>query len=84
MFLQSERVENYDKDGNKIEPKKIILKYKKYLMKEINFIYWPDCSKCHFVRPHLEKWCKENEIASTNFIDDIYTKIGLLCPKIGC
>lgn len=39
---------------------KIILKYKKYLMKEINFIYWPDCSKCHFVRPHLEKWCKEN------------------------
>ena len=38
MFLQSVRVENYDKDGNKIEPKEIILKYpliysllKKYL-----------------------------------------------------
>lgn len=29
-------------------------------MKEINFIYWDDCSKCHFVRPHLEKRCKEN------------------------
>ena len=26
MFLQSVRVENYDKDGNKIEPKEIILK----------------------------------------------------------
>lgn len=38
MFLQSVRVENYDKDGNKIKPKDIILKYpliysllKKYL-----------------------------------------------------
>lgn len=36
----------------------LIRKYTK--MKEINFIYWPDCSKCHFIRPHLEKWCKEN------------------------
>lgn len=36
----------------------LIHKYTK--MKEINFIYWDDCSKCHFVRKPLEDWCKEN------------------------
>lgn len=35
--------------------------YSKYKpMKEINFIYGPDCSRCHMIRPHLEKWCEEN------------------------
>lgn len=39
---------------------KIILKYKKYLMKEAIFIEWEACSKCHMMKPHVEKWAKEN------------------------
>ncbi len=34
---------------------KIILKYKKYLMKEAIFIEWESCSKCHMMKPHAEK-----------------------------
>lgn len=32
---------------------------KKYKM-ELTYIYWADCSKCHTLRPHVEKWCSEN------------------------
>ena len=34
---------------------KIILKYKKYLMKEAIYIEGLDCSKCHMMKPHAEK-----------------------------
>ena len=39
---------------------KIILKYKKYLMKEAIFIEGESCSKCHMMKPHAEKRAKEN------------------------
>lgn len=26
-------------------------------MKELTYIYWPDCAKCHTARPRVEKWC---------------------------
>lgn len=29
-------------------------------MKEVVFIYGEDCSKCHQIRPHIEKWAGEN------------------------
>jgi thiol-disulfide isomerase/thioredoxin len=29
-------------------------------MKECVLVTTSDCSKCRFVKPHLEKWCKEN------------------------
>ena len=29
-------------------------------MKEIVYIYWEDCSKCHQLRPHVEKWASDN------------------------
>lgn len=29
-------------------------------MKELAFIYWPDCAKCHTARPRVEKWCEKN------------------------
>lgn len=29
-------------------------------MKEIVFIYGDDCSKCHQIRPHVEKWASNN------------------------
>lgn len=36
--------------------------YNKYKMskKELTYVFWPDCSKCHQLRPHVEKWCSEN------------------------
>jgi hypothetical protein len=29
-------------------------------MKECVLITTNDCVKCKFIKPHLEKWCKEN------------------------
>lgn len=29
-------------------------------MKELTYVYGEDCSKCHQLRPHVEKWCSEN------------------------
>ena len=29
-------------------------------MKEVVFIYWEDCSKCHQIKPHVEKWADAN------------------------
>lgn len=29
-------------------------------MKECILITTNDCTKCKFIKPHLEKWCKEN------------------------
>lgn len=36
--------------------------YNKYKMskKELTYVFWPDCSKCRQLRPHVEKWCSEN------------------------
>lgn len=34
--------------------------FNKYKMKELTYIYWPDCAKCHQLRPHVEKRCSEN------------------------
>ena len=28
-------------------------------MKELVYIYWPDCSRCHTLKPHVEKRCDE-------------------------
>ena len=39
---------------------RLVLKYKKYLMKEAIFIEWESCSKCHMMKPHAEKRAKEN------------------------
>lgn len=39
---------------------KIILKYKKYLMKEAIYIEWDACSKCYLMKPHVQKWSEEN------------------------
>lgn len=30
------------------------------MKKEVVFIYGEDCSKCHQIRPHVEKWASEN------------------------
>lgn len=29
------------------------------MSKEVVFIYGEDCSKCHQIRPHVEKWASE-------------------------
>lgn len=29
-------------------------------MRELTYIYWPDCAKCHTARPRVEKWCEKN------------------------
>ena len=29
-------------------------------MREIVFIYWPDCARCHQIKPHVEKWASKN------------------------
>lgn len=29
-------------------------------MKEFIFIYWPDCAKCHQLRPHCKEWAEKN------------------------
>lgn len=26
-------------------------------MKELVYVYWEDCAKCHQLKPHVEKWC---------------------------
>lgn len=28
-------------------------------MKELVYIYWEDCAKCHQLMPHVEKWAEE-------------------------
>jgi len=30
------------------------------MSKEVVFIYGEDCSKCHQIRPHVEKWASNN------------------------
>lgn len=30
-------------------------------MKELVYIYWPDCSRCHTLKPHVERWCDEHK-----------------------
>ena len=39
---------------------RLVLKYKKYQMKEAIYIEWDNCSKCHVTKPHAQKWCEEN------------------------
>ena len=29
-------------------------------MRELVYVYWPDCAKCHTARPRVEKWCEKN------------------------
>ena len=29
-------------------------------MKEVVYIYGEDCSRCHTLKPHVEKWCYQN------------------------
>lgn len=29
-------------------------------MKELVYIYWEDCARCHTLKPHVEKWCYQN------------------------
>lgn len=48
-------------------------------MKELTYIYWPDCSKCHQLRPHVEKWCSENWY---NFVAMQYADSGLEITSI--
>ena len=30
------------------------------MKKEVVFIYGEDCSKCHQIRPHVERWASNN------------------------
>lgn len=60
MFISEKPRENMKGYSRSKEDYREVLISKYTKMKEINFIYWDDCSKCHFIRPHLEKWCKEN------------------------
>ena len=62
MFISAKPRENmkgysYSKEDFR---EKMILKYKKYLMKEAIFIEWESCSKCHMIKPHAQKRAEEN------------------------
>lgn len=39
---------------------RLVFKYTKNIMKEFVLITTQDCTKCKFLKPHVEKWCKEN------------------------
>lgn len=63
MFISTEpgkRMECYSRSKEDFR-ERIILKYKKYLMKEAIFIEWESCSKCHMMKPHVKKRADENE-----------------------
>lgn len=58
---------------------------KKYPMEEFILITTPDCVKCKFLKPHVEKWCKENwytfkEMMYSKGMDDITS---VPCAMIG-
>ena len=54
---------------------KIILKYKKYLMKEAIFIEWDSCSKCYLMKPHAQKRANDNGYEFQTFrFDDTSVK----------
>lgn len=53
----------------------LVLKYSKYIMKEVIFIEWESCSKCHMMKPHVQKRCEKNwyEFQAVKF-DDVSVK----------
>ena len=48
-------------------------------MKELTYIYWDDCAKCHQLRPHVEKWCKDK---GYNFVAMKYADSGMEISSI--
>ena len=39
---------------------RLILKYNQHRMEEFVLVTTKDCVKCKFIKPTVEKWCKEN------------------------
>lgn len=31
------------------------------MKREVVYIYWEDCAKCHTLKPHVEKWAEKNK-----------------------
>ena len=48
-------------------------------MKEIVYIYWEDCAKCHQLMPHVEKWAGDK---GYNFQKVQYADSGLEITSI--
>ena len=59
--------------------------YSKYNdMKEFVLITTPDCSKCKFIKPSIEKWCKENgyKFTETEYADWMTEVTSVPCARV--
>lgn len=52
-------MQGYSRDKSDFR-EKLVLKYNHYIMKDFILVTTPDCVKCKFIKPSVEKWCKEN------------------------
>lgn len=55
-------MQGYSRDKSDFR-EQLVLKYRKHIMSndnELVLVTTEDCTKCKFIRPHLEEWCQKN------------------------